>query len=119
MDFGPTRYRHAQLSAVRALIEQRMGPQADWSVVDALMLKALTAAEKVARYRHAQLSAVKIAGELKHGPADNGTLDELLERIKTELTKLAPILDLEVVREPEQEPKAVDRGELSHRARRA
>ena len=67
---------------LRALIEQRMGPQADWSVVDALMLKALTAAEKVARYRHAQLSAVKIAGELKHGPADNATLDELLERIK-------------------------------------
>jgi hypothetical protein len=40
----------------RALIEQRMGPQADWSVVDALMLKTLAAAEKVARYKHAQLS---------------------------------------------------------------
>ena len=36
---------------LRALIEQRMGPQADWSVVDALMLKTLAAAEKVARYR--------------------------------------------------------------------
>jgi hypothetical protein len=82
---------------LRALIEQRMGPQADWGVVDALMLKTLAAAEKVARYRHAQLSAVKIAGELKHGPADTATLDELLERIKAQLTKLAPIIDLEVV----------------------
>ena len=47
---------------LRALIEQRMGPQADWSVVDALMLKTLAAAEKVARDRHAQLSAVRLAG---------------------------------------------------------
>jgi hypothetical protein len=37
----------------RVMVEQRMGPQADWSVVDALMLKTLAAAEKVARYRHA------------------------------------------------------------------
>jgi hypothetical protein len=29
------------------------------------------------------------------------TLDELLDRIKGELNKLAPILDLQVVREPE------------------
>jgi hypothetical protein len=29
------------------------------------------------------------------------TLDELLEPIKPELTKLAPILDLEVAREPQ------------------
>jgi hypothetical protein len=85
---------------VRALIEERMESQTDWNVVDSLMLKALTAAEKVARYRHAQLSAVKIAGELKHGPADNASLDELLERIKGELTKLAPILQLEVAQEP-------------------
>ena len=44
--------------------QQRMGPQADWSVVDALMLKTLAAAEKVARYRHAQLSAVRLAGDI-------------------------------------------------------
>jgi hypothetical protein len=36
---------------LRALIEQRIGPKADWSVVNALMLKTLAAAEKVARYR--------------------------------------------------------------------
>ena len=60
----------------RAMVEQRMGAQADWNAVDSLMLKALGAAEKVARYRHAQLSAVKIAGELKSGPADGATLDE-------------------------------------------
>jgi hypothetical protein len=40
---------------LRALIEQRAGPQADWSVVDALMLKTLAAAE---------LSAVRIAGDI-------------------------------------------------------
>jgi hypothetical protein len=42
---------------LRALIEGRMGPQADWNAVDSLMKKALAAAEKVARYRHAQLAA--------------------------------------------------------------
>ena len=87
---------------LRALIEERIGSQTDWNAVDSLMLKALGAAEKVARYRHAQLSAVKIAGgELKGGPADGATLDELLERIKHQLTKLGPILELEVAREPQ------------------
>jgi hypothetical protein len=38
---------------------------------------------------------------IKRGPADGATLDELLERIRGESSKLAPILDLEVVREPE------------------
>jgi hypothetical protein len=65
------------------------------------MLKALGAAEKVARYRHAQLSAIKLAGDINARVAENAALDELLARIKTELTKLGPILDLEVVREPE------------------
>jgi hypothetical protein len=37
-----------------------MGSQTDWNAVDALMLKAMAAAEKVARYRHAQLSAVQL-----------------------------------------------------------
>jgi len=85
---------------LRALIEERMGSQTDWNAVDSLMLKALAAAEKVARYRHAQLSAVKLAGDINARVAEDASLDELLERIKTELTKLAPILDLEVVREP-------------------
>ena len=44
---------------LRALIEQRMGPQADWSVVDALMLKTLAAAEKIARYRHASIGGAR------------------------------------------------------------
>jgi hypothetical protein len=34
------------------------------------------------------------------GP-DGATLDELLERIKGELSKLGPILDMEVVSEPQ------------------
>jgi hypothetical protein len=45
--------------------------------------------------------ALRIAGELKSGAADGATLDELLERIKAQLTKLGPILEVEVVREPE------------------
>jgi hypothetical protein len=68
----------------RAMVEQRMGPQADWSVVDALMLKTLAAAEKVARYRHAQLSPVRLAGDI-NAKVDIG---ELLESIKSEWTKL-------------------------------
>ena len=86
---------------LRALIEERMGSQTDWSAVDSLMLKALAAAEKVARYRHAQLSAIKLAGDINARVAEDASLDELLERIKAELTKLGPILDLEIAREPQ------------------
>jgi len=84
---------------LRALIEQRMGPQADWSVVDALMLKTLAAAEKVARYRHAQLSAVRLAGDIS-GKMDDVSLDELLVTIRQEWAKLGPLIDLEAIREP-------------------
>jgi hypothetical protein len=73
-----------------------MGPQADWSVVDALMLKTLAAAEKVARYRHAQLSAVRLAGDINAGNNDDVTLDELLATIKSEMVKLGPLIGLDV-----------------------
>jgi hypothetical protein len=79
---------------LRALIEQRMGPQADWSVVDALMLKTLAAAEKVARYRHAQLSAVRLAGDI-NGKMDDVSLDELVVTIKQEWAKLGPLIGLD------------------------
>jgi hypothetical protein len=79
----------------RAMIEQRMGPQADWSVVDALMLKTLAAAEKVARYRHAQLSAVRLAGDINAKNYDDVTLDELLVTIKSEMVKLGPLIGLD------------------------
>ena len=46
-----------------------------------------------------------MAGDLKSDPAE-GTLDELLERIKAELSKLGPILDLEVVREPQSRERS-------------
>jgi hypothetical protein len=85
---------------VDALIEQRMGPQADWSVVDALMLKTLVAAQKVARYRHAQLSAVRLAGDIS-GKMDDVSLDELLVTIRQEWAKLGPLIDLEAIREPQ------------------
>jgi hypothetical protein len=100
----------------RALIEQRMGPQADWSVVDALMLKTLAAAEKVARYRHAQLSAVRLAGDI--GKMDDFSLDELLVTIKQEWAKLSPLIDLDAVEEPDREQVAATEGTLgANRAR--
>jgi hypothetical protein len=52
------------------------------------MVQAAAMAEKVAVYRHTKLAAVRLAGELKR-PTDGASLDELLERIKTELTNLA------------------------------
>jgi hypothetical protein len=86
---------------LRALIEKSPGEYADWKAIDAAMVQAASIAKEVAAYRHAKLSAVRLAGELKHGPADTATLDELLERIKGELSKLGPILDVEVVPEPQ------------------
>ena len=86
---------------IKAMVEKSLGEKADWKAVDAAMVQAAAMAEKVAAYRHPKLSAVRLAGELNKKPTDGATLDELLERIKTELTKLGPILDLEVVREPE------------------
>jgi hypothetical protein len=61
---------------LRALIEERMGVEADWNAVDSLKRKALAAAEKVARYRHAQLSAVRLAGDV-NAKTDEVSLDEL------------------------------------------
>jgi hypothetical protein len=58
-------------------------------------------AEKVARCKHAALNAVKLAGDISTRSAmESMSLDELLVRIKTELTKLAPLIDLEAIREP-------------------
>jgi hypothetical protein len=81
---------------LRALIEERMGAQADWNAVDSLMQKALAAAEKVARYRHAQLSAIRLAGDINAGNNDDVTLDELLATIKSEMVKLGPLIGLDV-----------------------
>ena len=86
---------------IKAMVEKSLGEKADWKAVDAAMVQAAAMAEKVATYRHPKLSAVRLAGELNKKPTDGATPDELLARIKTELTKLGPILDLEVMCEPE------------------
>ena len=78
---------------LRAMTEQRMGDDADWNSVDALMLKVLAAAEKVARYRHAQLSAVRLSGDLNARP-ENVNLDELLESIRAEWAVLGPLIEM-------------------------
>jgi hypothetical protein len=80
---------------LRALIEQRMGDEADWNSVDALMLRTLAAAEKVARYRHAQLSAMRLSGDLNMRP-ENVNLDELLASIREEWAKLGPLIDMDL-----------------------
>ena len=77
-----------------------MGGKADWKAVDAAMVQAAALAEKVAAFRHPKLSAVRLAGEPNKKPTDSASLDELLQRIKEQLTKLGPIIDLEIVREP-------------------
>ena len=96
-------HRKRLLEAAR--IEERMGAQTDWNAVNSLMQKALAAAEKVARYRHAQLSAVRLAGDIS-GKMDDVSLDELLITIKQEWAKLSPLIDLDVVEEPE--PQGVE-----------
>jgi hypothetical protein len=65
-------------------------------------MQAVRVAEKVARYRHAQRSAIRLAGDINAtGVPDNITLDELLVKIKEELRKLGPLIDLEAIREPQ------------------
>jgi hypothetical protein len=81
---------------LRAMTEQRMGDDADWNNVDALMLRTLAAAEKVARYRHAQLSAVRLSGDVNARP-ENVNLEELLASIKEEWATLGPRIGLELV----------------------
>jgi hypothetical protein len=78
---------------LRAMTEQRMGDDADWNSVDALMLKVLAAAEKVAKYRHAQLAAMRLSGDLNARP-ENVNLEELLESIRAEWAILGPLIDL-------------------------
>jgi hypothetical protein len=80
----------------RAKIEERLGDGADWRRVDQAFLQAVHVAEKVARYRHAQRSAVRLSGDLNARP-ENVNLEELLESIKAEWTKLGPRIGLELV----------------------
>ena len=67
--------------------------------VEEAFMRAAQAAEKVAPYRHAQLSAIKLADDINAKRYDHATLDELVARINGELCKLAPVLDLDAIRE--------------------
>jgi hypothetical protein len=84
----------------RAMIERSVGDGANWDKVDALMLKTLAAAEKVARYKHAQLSSVRLAGDIS-GKMDDVTLDELLVTVRQEWAKLGPLIGLEAIQVPQ------------------
>ena len=85
---------------IKAMVEKSFGEKADWKAVDAAIVQAAALADKVAAIRHPKLAAVRLAGELNKSPTDGASLDQLLERIKTQLTKLGPIIDLEATREP-------------------
>ena len=85
----------------RAKIEERLGDGADLRRVDDAYMQAVRVAEKVARYTHAQQPAVKQAGDINAKNYNNATLDELLAKIRAELVKLGPLIDLDSIREPQ------------------
>jgi hypothetical protein len=66
---------------------------------DSAFVQAAVIAEKVAKYRHAALSAVRLAGDINATVTDNASLDELLVKIKDQLRKLGPLIDLDAIRE--------------------
>jgi hypothetical protein len=85
----------------QAKIGERLGDGADLRRVDDAYMQAVRVAEKVVRYRHTQLSAIKLAGDVNATIVDNMSLDELLVKIKDELRKLGPLIDLKAILEPE------------------
>jgi hypothetical protein len=64
-----------------------------WNSVDALMLRTLAAAEKVAKYRHAQIAAVRLSGDINMKP-ENVNLDELLASIRADWAVLGPLIEM-------------------------
>jgi hypothetical protein len=78
----------------RAKIAERLGDRVERRRANAAFMQAVRAAEKVARYRQAQLSAIKLAGDINAKVTDSASLDELIAKLKGELHKLAPIIDL-------------------------
>jgi hypothetical protein len=79
----------------KAKIAERLGDRVDRRRANAAFMQAVRAAEKVARYRHAQLSAIKLAGDINAKATDSASLDELIAKLKGEIHKLAPNIDLE------------------------
>jgi hypothetical protein len=72
---------------------------ADWRRVDEAFMRAAQVAGKVAPYRHAHLSAIKLADDINAKRYDHATLDELVAKINAGLCKLAPLLDIDAIRE--------------------
>ena len=86
---------------LRGLVEESMGIETDWKAADSAFVQAAAIARDVAKYKHAALSAVRLAGDITAMVADDATLDELLEKIRDELRKLGPLIDLESIGEPQ------------------
>jgi hypothetical protein len=104
----------------RAKIAERLGDRVDRRRANAAFMQAVRPAEKVVRYRHAQLSAIKLAGDINAKVTDSASLDELIAKLKGELHKLVPIIDLDLrASRRGREPRAADCGESNHPARLA
>jgi hypothetical protein len=82
---------------LRALIEERMGVRADWNAVaqgpggggESGALSSRATLGRAPRRRHQRYRDAY------------ASLDELLDKIKDELRKLGPLIDLEAIREPQ------------------
>jgi hypothetical protein len=86
---------------LKAMVEKSLGARTDWKAVDVAMVQAGHAAERVAAFRHPKLSSVRLSGELSTKSMDGATLEDLIGRIKAQLIKLGPIIEVEVARDPE------------------
>jgi hypothetical protein len=68
-------------------------------------LNALAAAEKIAPYRYARLKAITLAGD-PNAPndfEDSASLEELKAMVEFHLERVAPVLDLKILRVPGDE----------------
>jgi hypothetical protein len=99
---------YVRVSTLRALSLKGLKKPDDQ--IDAAMMQALAAAEKVAPYRHPKLGAVKLAGDPSNRlrMMDNATAEELKAEIMRHLRILAPVLDLEALIEPADESATPD-----------
>ena len=85
----------------RAKIEERLGDGADLRRVDDALCGPCTWPRRWRAIGMPNSSAVKQAGDINAGNYNDATLDELLAKIRVELVKLGPLIDLDSIREPQ------------------
>jgi hypothetical protein len=87
--------RHAPLLSAR--FDRAAHGQADWSVADGPDAQDPRGREEGCALQACAALRVRLAGDI-NAKMDSASLDELLESIKSELTRLGPLIGLEVVR---------------------